>query len=240
MPLFHSRALLFLSAWLIASPAGANSEFGFALKGGGNAATLKSDNADKRYGLTGGLAGYLQWPLGSNLSLSAQVELLYAPRGAEAFFEGEYVGQFRQNYFDVVMAARPQVRVGPSSLYLLLGGGVNALLRASRENVSGAREDITGDLRRIDVALLAGAGVALHLPETELGPLRIGTFFLEARYDHGLVRAVADNDGFKNRVTSLMFGVSFALGTGAAKAPPTSPPTLDPSPAPVVGAAAAE
>jgi hypothetical protein len=74
------------------------------------------------------------------------------------------------------------------------------------------KEDITSDLRRIDVALLAGAGIALHLPLQELGPFQLGTVFLEARHDMGLIDTDPVNGGFKNRTSSLMLGLSLLVG----------------------------
>lgn len=213
--------------WLIPVPADAGPGLNLAFKGGVNAATLDGDNSVHKNGFSGGLAGYLQWSLLDRLSLAGQLDLLYTPRGARVVFEGEYVGRFRQHYLDVAAVARPQARLGPVSVYLVLGGGLNFLLSADKENTLGRQENITGDLRRIDVALLAGAGGALYLPHRDLGPLRLGTVFLEARHDHGLIEAIAGNERFKNRVTSLMLGVSFALGARAANSPkgPSNPPT---------------
>jgi hypothetical protein len=88
---------------------------------------------------------------------------------------------------------------------------VNLLLSAETEDITGAKTDITGDLRRIDVALLVGTGIALQLPRRQLGPVRLGAVFLEARHDRGLIDSDAVNGGFKNRTSSLMFGLSFAL-----------------------------
>ena len=209
--------MMAVALWPIPAPADAGPEMDLAFKGGINAATLDGDNSVHREGVTGGLAGALQWPLVNRWSLAGQVELLYTPRGADVIFEGAYLGGFRQRYLDVAVAARPQVRLGPVSVYVLLGGSLSFLLSADRETPSGAKEDITDDLRRIDVALLAGAGGALYLPHRELGPLRLGTVFLEARHDHGLIEAIAGNESFKNRVTSVMLGVSFALAAGRAE-----------------------
>jgi hypothetical protein len=111
-----------------------------------------------------------------------------------------------------MVAARPQVRLGPASVYLLLGGGLNLLVSANKEGASGAEQDITDGLRRIDVALLGAAGVALHLPHRGAGSFRIGTVFLEARHDVGLVDTDAIADGYKNRTSSLMLGFSFVVG----------------------------
>jgi len=222
--------LILTSVWTIPSLASAGSESDLAFKGGIGAATTAADSSASRYGFTGGLAGSLQWPLAGRLSLAGQTELLYTPRGPKTVFEGEYLGQFRLHYFDLMIAARPEVRLGPMGFYLLLGGGLNLLLNADKENSSGAKVDITGDLRRYDVALLAGAGVALHLPLGGIGPFRFGTVFLEARHDYGLLPADAVNDGLKNRTSSLMLGLSLTLSSGSAAAQPSpsSPPPNDP------------
>jgi hypothetical protein len=192
----------------------AESELGVALKGGPNTATLSADNRFGRHGFSGGVASHLRWPLAERFSLGGQVELLYVSRGAEAIFNDVLAAKFRQHYLDVTLAARPAVRFGPASLYLLLGGGLNVLVSASREDPSGEKEDITDGLRRIDVALLAGAGVALHLPHRAVGPFHLGTAFLEVRHDHGLIDIDLMDGGFENRASSLMLGLSFVLGPG--------------------------
>jgi hypothetical protein len=219
------KQLLFVLALLVPSRSHAEPEWNIALKGGPDAATQAEDNRVNRYGFTGGLASHLQWALTGRFSLGGQMEVLYTPRGARSILDGEYLGRVRLHYVDVTVTARPEARFGPVSVYLLLGGGLNLLASAEKENASGAKNDITGDLHRLDVALVVGAGVALHLPGRELGPFRLGTLFLEGRYDHGLLDSDAVNGGFKNRASSLMFGVSFVLGAGAAPAPatPTNP-----------------
>lgn len=123
----------------------------------------------------------------------------------------DYLGQSRQHYLDATISVRPELRVGPVNLYLLLGGGVNFLVSANKETASGASQNITGDLNRIDVALLGAAGVALHLPERDLGPFSLDTVFLEARHDIGLLDTDAANGGYKNRTNSLMLGLSFGM-----------------------------
>jgi hypothetical protein len=232
--------LLIVFLWSASTFVHAGPAPGVAFKGGLNATTLDEDLRVDRYGFSGGLAGVLRWALGERFSLAGQMDILYTPRGAETIFEGQFAGRVRSHYLDVIFAVRPEVRLGPASLYLLLGGGPNLLIGATKENVSGPKEDITDDLHRVDVALLVGVGAAWHLPRRGLGPLHLGTLFLEARHDHGLLDTDAVNGGFKNRASSLMLGMSFALGSRAGKPPPPSPPTPDPFPAPAVGAAAAE
>ncbi len=223
------------------SPHGAHaeSELGLGLKGGPNAATLAEDHRVNRYGVSAGIAGFLRRPLDERFSLAGQLEVLYTARGAETIFEGEYLGRTRLHYTDIMVAARPAARLGSVSVYLLLGGGVDLLLRADKENASGTRVNATGDFHRVDVSLLAGAGVAMHLPDRMLGPLRLGAVLLEGRHDRGLLDTDAVNGGFKNRSTSIMLGVSFALG-GAAGAHSTSPPTPGNPPAFATAAAAFE
>jgi hypothetical protein len=212
------RVLIITSICLAPLYAKAEPELGIAFKGGPNAATLAHDFRVNRYGFSGGLAGHLRWPLLERFSLAGQVELLYTPRGAEVVFEGVTQGKIRQHYFDVMFAARPEVQLNPVSIYLLLGGGINLLASANDENASGVPRDVTGDLHRIDVALLAGAGVALRLPRRELGPFRLGTVFLEARHDRGLIDIDTANLGFKNRTSSVMLGLSLAVGGSASPA----------------------
>lgn len=195
------------------SSAEAERELGAALKGGVSAATLAEDYRESRYGFSGGVGGHFQRPLPGRFSMGGQLELLYTPRGARAIMEGVYLGRVRQHYLDFTFAARPGARLGPTTMYLLLGGGLNLLLSADKEFSSGTKEDITGGLRRIDVALLAGVGIALPLSRHELGPFQLDAVFLEARHDHGLVDTDTVNGGYQNRTSSLMLGLSFALGT---------------------------
>lgn len=210
--IMKNKLAMVAAIWL--SPIYAQSQplHGIALKGGLNAATLNSENgtadATAKYGFSGGLGGYLQWPLSKLFFLGGQSELLYTARGTVTNFEGMEVGTIRQHYFDVVVALRPGARLGPASVYLLLGGEWNILLSASR-TANGATDDVTDDLNRSDLALLIGIGGALHLPQQKLGPFRLDTVFLEARHDRGLIEI--SSTGAKNRTTSLMLGLSFAL-----------------------------
>jgi hypothetical protein len=197
--------------WLVPSIARTQPELSVGFKGGLNAATQAEDYRVNRYGFSGGLSGDLQWPLDDRFSLAGQLELLYTPRGAEVVFQGQHVGKLREHYFDLTVTARPETRLGWASIYLLLGGGVNLLVSANKDDAAGAGQDIINGLHRIDIALLGAAGVAAHLHPRELGPLRLGTIFLEARHDIGLLD-VDDNGGFKNRTSSLMLGLSFLMG----------------------------
>jgi hypothetical protein len=188
------------------------SESDIALKGGVNVATLTQDNRDNRYGFSGGILGHMQWSFNDRISLGGQAELLYTPRGAEAVFDGMTQGQFREHYVDFMLAVRPEVRFGAMGIYLLAGGGLNFLISANKDQGPGTEQDITEGLHRLDVALLGGAGVVYHLPSSDSGSLHLGTIFLEARHDIGLTNVFLDTDGIKNRTSSVMLGVSLALG----------------------------
>lgn len=212
--------------------ASAESALDLALKGGPNGATLDEASRTNRYGFTGGLAACLPLILTDRFSLAGQVDLLYTTRGARTVRAGEYSGQTRGHYLDLTLALRPGLRGRTASAYLLLGGGLNFLLRANKENDTGEAVDITDDSSRIDVALLAGAGVAFHFSNRERGTFRPSTIFLEARHDRGLIDTDAVNDAFKNRSTSLMLGLSFALMTRTPKLPPV---TSDPAPTTAAG-----
>lgn len=201
-------------AWMVPGRVNAEPEAAFAFKAGLDAAKLNKNYRVNRYGLPAGISGYLQWPLFDRFLLAGQMELLYTPRGTEVVIEGVPQGKLRQHYVDVMVAARPEVRFGRVSIYFLLGGGLSLLVSANDENVLGASSDVTDDLSRIDITLLAGAGVALHLPRRRLGPFHLGAVSLEARHDHGLLDVDTSNLGFKNRTSSLMLGLSFALGSG--------------------------
>jgi hypothetical protein len=203
----------------------AQPEPSLSLKAGPNAAVWDREHHEHKYGFSGGLAGDLRWPFGARFSLGVQTGLLYMPRGTQLIdpFTGGFLATWRQHYFDIAVAFRPAARVGPTDLYLLLGGGWNLLLRATRESVNtpGWKEDVTDGFSRHDLTLLVGAGVSVHLPSKKLGPVRLGTVFLEARNDRGLLDIIpADDSPPENRATSLMLGMSFALGSKEAVARP--------------------
>jgi hypothetical protein len=199
----------------------AQPELSLSLKAGPNAAAWDREYHEHVYGFSGGLAGDLRWPFGARFSLGAQIALLYMPRGTESFsrMTGELLATVRQHYFDMAVAIRPEARVGSVGVYLLLGGSWSILLNANAVDFLGRKDDF--DIRRHDLALLAGLGGALHLPSHRLGLFRLDTVFLEARYDRGLLDFIpADDSSRKNRTTSLMLGVSFALGSKVTVARP--------------------
>lgn len=199
-------------AYLVPGLANAENETGLLVKAGGNAAILAEDHRYNIYGPTGGVAGYLRHTLGSQFSLGGQIDLLYTPRGAKVMDGNDYLGQSRLNYIDTALSLQPRMRFGVVSIYLAIGGELSFLVNADKENASGAHLDITADLRKIDVALLGGAGVAWHLGNSATSTFRIDAVSLEARHDIGLLDTDMVNGGFKNRSSSLMLGLAFVIG----------------------------
>jgi hypothetical protein len=199
----------------------AQPELGLSLKAGLNAAMWDGKQRyERKFGVPGGLTGDLRWSFGPRFSLGAQLALLYMPRGTESFDRttGELLAVVRQRYFDIAVAFRPEARVGSVGVYFLLGGSWSILLNANAVDDRGRELSVL--YRRHDVALLAGLGGALHLPSHRLGPFRLDTVLLEARYDRGLLDFVSASDiSRKNRTASVMLGVSFALGPKAAALP---------------------
>jgi hypothetical protein len=214
------KSLPIIMLFAISSTASADNELELGIKSGVDSATLSHDNRVGRYGFSGGLAVDLQRSLSERFSIAGQAELLYTARGADVVFDGVSDGGLRQHYFDVAVLARPALRLGPASIYLLAGGSLNVLMRATSEDAMGASQDVTGDLHRLDIALVAGAGVAVPLPRATPRAIQLSTVFLEARHDQGLIDIDTFNGGFKNRTTSIMLGLSFALSSGTATDPP--------------------
>lgn len=220
----HLTKLFILSSLsLFAVRSSAESELDISAKGGLNAATLDHDNRVNRYGFSGGLSGALQQRLADQLFLGGQLELLYTPRGAEIVVDGVTQGESREHYIDLSLAVRPEVRFNSVRIYLLLGGSIDFLVSANKDNILGTMEDITSGLRRIDVALLGGLGVAIGLSHHEPGPFHVSSIFLEARHDIGLLDTDPVSGGFKNRTSSIMLGLSFTIaGSPVSGAPSTS------------------
>jgi hypothetical protein len=224
------RLLLALSCISMLRPsAQADPELDVALRGGLSAATHAGEFRAHRYGVSGGVGASLQWELEGRFLLGGQMDLLYTTRGSELVSDGFKQATFEEPYFDVALAARPGVRLGRADVYLLVGGSLNVLWRVHRDSASGASEDLTEFFRRVDVALLGGAGVAFHLLPEGWGPFRRGTVLFEARHDHGLLDTVAVGGELEleNRTTSFMLGVSFTLGSRSTE---PSPVRSDPPP----------
>jgi hypothetical protein len=184
---FHQLVVVFAALLETAAAFAQPSELTLSLKGGADAATQAHEFRINRYGFTGGIASSLRWRIASRILLGGQAELLYVPRGSKTFFEAENIGQFREHYVDPTLAARPEMRLGSVGMYLLIGGSLSYLMHASRDDQAGSDQDVTVGLHKIDLSVLGAVGIARHLPRRDAGPFHLGTVFLEARYDIGLL-----------------------------------------------------
>lgn len=211
--------VLMIASSMFPMPAGAAPTLDIGVKGGPDAATLAHGDRDNRYGFTGGLAGVLRHPLGDRFSWGEQLELLYTQRGAETVVDGVTQGESREHYLDLALALHPEVRFGSLTVFGLLGGGLSLLMSANKDNILGSKEDITDGLRRIDVAVIGGVGVAVRLPDQQVGAFQLGWLSLEVRHDIGLVDTDAMNGGFKNRTSSILLGVSFVIARSTRGSP---------------------
>ncbi len=202
---------MLLLVWLAPAPAHAGPYAGFSLKGGVAGAKYNKPNRFLRYDPSGGIAGHLGWPLAGRFLLGGQLELLYTPRGTRVAFEGIPAGNSLQHYFDVAITARPEVRLEPVRLYLLLGASWNHLMSAYDWNALNGRFDVTHLVRENDVALRAGIGVVWPLPRRSLAPFDRLSVFLEACHDRGMIDFDIVDLGFRNRSSSFMVGLTFGL-----------------------------
>jgi hypothetical protein len=121
------------------------------------------------------------WPITPVVAI--QPEVAYSQRH---FSVTDTIGSFRAtekwDWMEVPILAR--VSVWHSSrhrVYVVGGPGFEFLVRA-REEAAGTTSDVKDDVKRVDVSLLAGAGVSR------------GQFGIEARYDAGLKDLNKDNN----------------------------------------------
>jgi hypothetical protein len=215
----HSNVFVSTIAILLVQGYGAGSisadtEADIALKGGLNSSIFAHENRESISGFSGGLEAHLEKPFVDHVSLGGQIELIYSQRGAEVVVGGQHLARSREHYMDLTAAVRPQLQFGPIHLYVVLGGGLDFLVHATTVDLSRVEQDVTDELHRFDIELLGAAGVAVALPRHTLGPLRLDTIFAEAREDVGLLK-VDDDTGSKNRTTSVMLGLSFAVAASS-------------------------
>jgi hypothetical protein len=203
--------IVILVVLLAPVPAHAGRYAGVSLKGGIAGAKYNKPHRHNRYDTTGGVAGHVGWPLAGRFLLGGQLELLYTPRGTQVTFNGFLNGNSLYRYFDVAITARPEVRLGPGSLYLLLGASRNHLISADDWHVMGTHWVVTHLVRDTDVALRAGIGVVWPLPRQSLPPFHHLSVFLEASHDRGMIDFDIVDMGYRHRSSSFMAGLTFRL-----------------------------
>lgn len=154
---------------------------------------------ERRAGFVGGL--FLTWP--SDGPLALHVEGLVSRKVTELDAEGLNI-RLTVDSLDLPILARVStVRSRSASFHVFAGPSVGVRLRArQRVTFEGQTEeqDVDDDIKRMDVGVVAGAGVD------------VGRFTFDARHTWGLTNF---NDGpdedttLKNRVFSVMAGVRF-------------------------------
>lgn len=180
-------------------------EVAVGVKGGVNFANVQYEGEDANVtldhgiGFVGGL--FVIWPADTGLAL--QLEALYSQKGA-TFDQGGFKGNVEMDFFDVpILLHVSSARNGLASFHAFGGPSVGFRLgtrSALSIEVDSFRVNISDKIKRMDVGLVAGAGVD------------VGRFTIDGRYTWGLTE-LNDDPGeevtIKNRVFSVMAGVRF-------------------------------
>jgi hypothetical protein len=132
----------------------------------------------KQAGLfVGGLA---LWPMTQVMAI--QPEVAYSQKH---FTLHDTISSFsateKWDWIEVPILARIRFwHAGDHTAYVVVGPGISFLARA-KEEAAGTTSDVKDDVKRVDVPIVAGAGIAM------------GKFGIEARYDAGLKDLNKDN-----------------------------------------------
>jgi hypothetical protein len=135
-------------------------------------------NSGQRAGLF--LGAFVLVPLAGVVGI--QPEVAYSQKH---FTVQDTIGSFtateKWDWIEVPILARVSFwHSGDTSAYVVVGPGFGFLARA-KEETEGTTSDVKDDVKRVDVSIIAGAGVSM------------GKFGVEARYDGGLKDLNKDN-----------------------------------------------
>jgi hypothetical protein len=183
----------------------------YGLKAGVTSATLVVDGADPEAGyrrrISPGGGGFVALPVAGPLAL--QIEALFTPKGAKLPEESGASATFLLDYLEFPLLGRITVFHSSSRAFHVFGGPsaairVNAKLKIAQSGggfTSGVSEDISSQVKRFDLGLIAGAGVnaGRHL-------------VIDARYGWGLSdinRSDEDGAGLRTRTLSVLAGFRF-------------------------------
>lgn len=136
-----------------------------------------------------------------------QPEALWVSKGSGTRINGVRNADFRARYLEMTALARLTAPVeGPVRPYLLAGPTLGVLLDLDVVDLGGAADDRTDLARRLDLGLMAGAGVTWRVD-------RRWRVSLDARYDWG-VRSIDRTDAvdLANRAVFFTLGVGARLG----------------------------
>jgi Outer membrane protein beta-barrel domain len=177
------------------------------IKGGVNFASIQFNeegenvNFDRRTGFVGGV--FVVWPASERFGL--QLEALYSQKGAR-IAGSDVEAELRLDYVDVPVLLRVSTARDRSGAAFHVFGGPSVGIRA-RAKATAALEgesgsgDISEDVERLDLGLVAGAGV------------EIGRFVIDVRHTWGLSNInknpSEDDTTIKNRVFAAMVGLRF-------------------------------
>ena len=212
-PFMKTTCIIVSMLTILGLATGARADSSWFIQGGVDGAKFNQDYRTNKYGLLAGVGGHIGKPLSERLLLGGQLELSYVQRGTKAVVNDVLQSNIRLHYLDATLLARPTVRFDQVGAYALLGAGICVLMSANDKNENGMSQDIIDSLHRIDASLVMGAGMMFRPVAKSQGPLRIDSFFVEARYELGLVDVDTADLGFKNRTLALLLGVAFALSS---------------------------
>ena len=152
---------------------------------GMNLSSIRLTGADATNISTGTQAGLLVggfalWPITHVVAI--QPEVAYSQKH---FLVKDTISSFsateKWDWIDVPILARIRVwHTGDHGVYVIGGPGFGFLVRA-KEEAAGTTSDVKDNVTRVDVSLVAGAGVSM------------GKFGVEARYDAGVKDLNKDN-----------------------------------------------
>ena len=165
------------------------------------------DETDPAIRIGGGVS--FDFPFTDNAGF--RTGIFYARKGMLLGDELPVSGGTYFDYIEVPALLRIGIPVeGGARPYFLLGPAIAINVGCSIEVGTGGRsisqdcDDVDVPIRRLDLGLMGGAGIAL----TSQGGV---SFRLDALYNPGL-RAVADDGGEKHRVITGQVGIAFPIG----------------------------
>ena len=183
----------------------------FGGKIGPTIATVVYDSADqtagygRRVSLGGG--GFVVLPLGGRVAV--QIEALFTPKGGKLQQQTDVSSTLILDYFEVPLLARITAIRSPSrSLHVFGGPSAGVRINAKQQLAysgsvikSGFTDDISSEIERFELGLLAGGGV-------DVGSHGV----IDARYFWGLTnvnRDASDGNGVRNRGLTILVGLRF-------------------------------
>ncbi len=192
----------------IGARAAAAQEREFGAKAGPNFATVGVNHGEDVYSRRVAIAGGGFAVLPVSRRLGVQIELLQMPKGTR-LETGSTAGTSKLllDYIDIPVLARVTAP-GAHGFHVFGGPYLGFRVHAKLENAQsagsmnfGSRQDVSNDVERTEIGVLAGGG--LHLGRHGM---------IDGRYVWGLTNVNRDtSDGLRlrNRVASIMAGVRF-------------------------------